>query len=57
MSDRILTHYRLPLDLHRRLKVKAAREGTTVTALVERALQALLAPRPRKAITATRRRS
>jgi plasmid stability protein len=56
MSDRILTHYR-PLDLHRRLKVKAAREGTTVTALVERALQALLAPRPRKAITATRRRS
>jgi predicted HicB family RNase H-like nuclease len=37
----------LPLDLHHRLKVRAAEEGTTITALIVEAIRkALDAPRP-----------
>jgi predicted HicB family RNase H-like nuclease len=45
---RKLCHFRLPPDLHRALKVRAARDDTTVTALVERALVAFLRRPPRK---------
>jgi hypothetical protein len=38
IDDRLLT----------RARRQAAREGTTLTALIERALAALLAPKPRK---------
>jgi predicted HicB family RNase H-like nuclease len=39
----------LPLELHRRLKVKAAQEGTTITHLIVEAIRRALAEDDRQA--------
>lgn len=43
------TTVRLPDDLHRRAKRKAAEEGRTLTALIEEGLRTILTPRPESA--------
>jgi hypothetical protein len=42
MSEKKVVH--IPADVHRRLRMKAASEETTVRALVLQAVTALLAP-------------
>ena len=46
--QRVLVGVRLPVSLARALKVRAAQRDTTVQALIEEAVRALLARRPQE---------